>query len=243
MVVVSAVLCTRGAFEHRVIADLELCGFFRANDRSVRVTQQHVLLDINHSDSADEQPRSRLMLKPKSPTSGFVDGAWWPASDDLVAELPHLLEALTPRLGSISRVIYRIGEWVVEPRKVYVHDDMVRLDGYRYQPPATIEVQGVHGARTILLVVPPTTGPPEALATMRCAVGLYEGGAEGGSFTPSDNDEQSSAPPLQLRLHSIPALGVYALVHAAHIRRRDRAKRCFVPYAGLTISDVELVSR
>lgn len=207
------------------------------------MTQQHVFLDINHSDSADEHPPVRLMLKPKSPISGFVDGAWWPAGDDLVAELPHLLEALTPRLGSISRVIYRIGEWVVEPRKVYVHDDLVRLDGYRYQPPATIEVQGVHGARIILLVVPPTAGPPEALATMRCAVGLPEGGAEGGSFTPADNDEQSSAPPSKLRLHSIPTLGVYALVHAAHIRRRDRAKRCFVPCADLTISDVELVSR
>jgi hypothetical protein len=33
----------------------------------------------------------RLRLKPKAPQSGYVDGAWWPRSDDLSTELPDLL--------------------------------------------------------------------------------------------------------------------------------------------------------
>ena len=40
----------------------------------------------------------RLRLKPKAPLSGYVDGAWWPRSDDLAAELPDLLACC--RFGS-----------------------------------------------------------------------------------------------------------------------------------------------
>jgi hypothetical protein len=42
---------------------------------------------------ATEPPRLtlRLKLKPKAPTTGYVDGAWWPRSRDLSAELPALL--------------------------------------------------------------------------------------------------------------------------------------------------------
>lgn len=36
----------------------------------------------------------RLQLKPEGPTTGFVDGAWWPRSRDLAAELPSLATAL-----------------------------------------------------------------------------------------------------------------------------------------------------
>ena len=53
----------------------------------------------------------RLRLKPKAPESGYVDGAWWPHSDDLTAELPDLLSAASVRLGPIGRVIYNVNEW------------------------------------------------------------------------------------------------------------------------------------
>src|SRR5690242_271557 len=37
-------------------------------------------------------PRAlRLRLKPKAPTTGWVDGGWWPRSRDLAAELLDLL--------------------------------------------------------------------------------------------------------------------------------------------------------
>lgn len=47
----------------------------------------------------------RLRLKPKAPQSGYVDGAWWPHSDDLRSELPDLLAVLSVRLGRIDRVL------------------------------------------------------------------------------------------------------------------------------------------
>lgn len=133
------------------------------------MTQQHVLLDVQRSNTPESDGPLRLRLKHKSPTSGYVDGAWWPRSDDLAAELPNLLSVLVIRLGPINRVLYRIGEWSTSPRKLVINDDLVRLDGYRLQPPATIEVQGFNRARIVLLVVPPHLKPDNAHATMMAA--------------------------------------------------------------------------
>ena len=46
----------------------------------------------------------RLRLKPAHQTCGFVQGAWWPRSTLLAAELPSLLAALSLRFGTIDRV-------------------------------------------------------------------------------------------------------------------------------------------
>ena len=48
----------------------------------------------------------RLRLKRKAPISGYVDGAWWPHSDDLPKGLPDLLTVLSVRLGTVARVMY-----------------------------------------------------------------------------------------------------------------------------------------
>jgi hypothetical protein len=57
-----------------------------------------------HPTPPDYTPR--LRLKPKAPRSGYVDGAWWPYSNDLLKELPDLLAVLSVRLGPIERVLY-----------------------------------------------------------------------------------------------------------------------------------------
>ena len=51
----------------------------------------------------DSRERLRLRLKPKAPTTGWVDGGWWPRSRDLAAELPGLLSVLAVRMGRIER--------------------------------------------------------------------------------------------------------------------------------------------
>lgn len=85
----------------------------------------------------------RLRLKPKAPISGYVDGAWWPHSDDLLTELPDLLAVLlSVRLGPIDRVIYNLAEWVQAPKKLPTDEHVVRLAGYNRQPINTIEVLG-----------------------------------------------------------------------------------------------------
>ncbi len=113
----------------------------------------------------------RLRLKPKAPPSGFVDGAWWPHSDDLVAELPDLLAVLSVRLGPIGRVIYKLTEWSTAPRKLALGARTVRLDGYRLQPVNTVEVIGLNRTRMVLLVVSPHTDPDQAHAVMMTAAG------------------------------------------------------------------------
>jgi Family of unknown function (DUF5994) len=120
-----------------------------------------------HPTPPDYTPR--LRLKPKAPRSGYVDGAWWPWSDDLTSELPDLLAVLSVRLGRIERVMYNLGEWATAPAKAMLGDRVVRLDGYRRQPINTLEVLAVNRDRITLLVVPPNTKPDQAHATMMAA--------------------------------------------------------------------------
>jgi Family of unknown function (DUF5994) len=44
----------------------------------------------------------RLRLKRKAPITGYVDGPWWPHSDDLPTELPDLLAVLSVRLATLQ---------------------------------------------------------------------------------------------------------------------------------------------
>ncbi len=124
---------------------------------------------MRHRSPPEHTPR--LRLKPKAPCSGYVDGAWWPHSDDLTAELPDLLAVLSVRLGPISRVIYQLSEWPKAPRKFVTDGRTVRLDGYHLQPINTVEVLGLNRKKIVLLVVSPQADPDQAHAIMMTAAG------------------------------------------------------------------------
>jgi Family of unknown function (DUF5994) len=111
----------------------------------------------------------RLRLKPKAPLSGYVDGAWWPWSDDLGAEVADLLAVLSVRLGPIERVMYNLGEWAEAPTKVTIAGRVVRLDGYFTQPSNTVVIRGANRASIVLLVIPSHTEADQAHATMMAA--------------------------------------------------------------------------
>lgn len=70
---------------------------------------------------ADASPRRpaignlRLQLKPAHRSCGFVQGAWWPRSNELTSELPSLLAALSLRVGSIDSVLYHESDWSPAP--------------------------------------------------------------------------------------------------------------------------------
>src|SRR5438270_1009005 len=104
----------------------------------------------------------RLRLKPEAPATGHVDGAWWPRTRDLTAELPALLTAVAARLGRIERVTYHLTDWPAPRRRVAFGDRVVRLEGFRSQPPDTLTVIGGDRHRLTLLVVPPGTSPDVA---------------------------------------------------------------------------------
>ena len=111
----------------------------------------------------------RLRLKRKAPVTGYVDGAWWPHSDDLAAELPDLLAVLSVRLGDVSRVMYNRSEWATAPRKLRVDNQVVRLDGYDRQPAHTMGVVDSVGDNINLLVIPAQTSPGDAHDVMTAA--------------------------------------------------------------------------
>jgi len=121
------------------------------------------------STHAGPETTPRLRLKPKAPTSGYVDGAWWPHSEDLETELPDLLAVLSVRLGSIDRVLYNLADWTTAPVKFSTGGGMVRLSGYHRQPGNTVEIIGRNRAKLVLLVVPSRTEPEHAHSIMMAA--------------------------------------------------------------------------
>ncbi|MEU0511253.1 DUF5994 family protein [Amycolatopsis thermoflava] len=104
----------------------------------------------------------RLRLKPAGAVAGYVDGAWWPRSRDLAAELPGLLAVLARRPGSIERVTYNLATWTSVPRRLLIEGRTVRLEGFRSQPRCTVTVAGQGRQRLTLLTLPPDM--PEAFA-------------------------------------------------------------------------------
>ncbi|BBZ52712.1 hypothetical protein H7H82_02995 [Mycobacterium heidelbergense] len=112
------------------------------------------LLQDHGSTRSDSHPAPRLRLKPKAPATGYVDGAWWPRSHELVNELPDLLAVLSVRLGAIGRVIYNLNEWTKTPPKFSTGGVVIRLDGYTRQPVDTLEIIGLNRSKIYLLVVP-----------------------------------------------------------------------------------------
>ncbi|WP_019929001.1 DUF5994 family protein [Nocardia sp. BMG111209] len=111
----------------------------------------------------------RLLLKAHGKKVGYVDGAWWPHSDDLASELPALFQALAPRLGTIHRVTYRSDEWASGPDELVFAGRAVRLDRSRHGAAHTVEVLGTSNTRLVLLVIPPATSGYRAYTTMTSA--------------------------------------------------------------------------
>lgn len=116
------------------------------------------------------EPDARLSLKPTESTSGYVDGAWWPRSSDLVAQIPALVAQLTERWGAVDRVSYDVEAWAPAARRVTAGGRQIRLDGFRGRRPTdAVHVMGAYRPVRTLLVVPPTTEPHRAAEMLRRA--------------------------------------------------------------------------
>ena len=71
----------------------------------------------------------RLRLKPADRSCGLVQGAWWPRTDQLFIELPPLLAALAPRVGSVDRVIYDETRWAPQSLRMEFRGRSIILEG------------------------------------------------------------------------------------------------------------------
>ncbi|MBP2479295.1 hypothetical protein JOF53_008167 [Crossiella equi] len=106
--------------------------------------------------------KCRLRLKPDSPASGYVDGAWWPRSTDPGSEFPALARALRTRLGAVSRISFNLDAWQPTQRRMSVDGRRLGVDGYRTFQPNTVGLT-VAGQRSVSLLVIPA-GATEAQA-------------------------------------------------------------------------------
>ncbi|MEU9158851.1 DUF5994 family protein [Streptomyces sp. NPDC048424] len=112
---------------------------------------------------------ARLSLTPKTALVGLLDGAWWPRSRDLEAELPALAAALDEPWGRITRVSVNPGRWPVIPHTVPVAGRTVHVGWFTEQDPDKLILLSYTVGRWDLLVVPPETEPAAAARLMAAA--------------------------------------------------------------------------
>jgi hypothetical protein len=98
-----------------------------------------------------------------------LDGAWWPRSTNLAADLPSLVAEFRRRGVRITRVSYHPQLWDPASRKVRVGDRVVRLGWFRTIDPHLVSLTGSNRERVELLVVPPDTGSATAARAMALA--------------------------------------------------------------------------
>lgn len=110
----------------------------------------------------------RLRVKPADRTTGCVQGAWWPRTDQLSKELVHLIAAVEPRVGSVDRVVYDENTWAPESLRLEFKARSIILEGSGDSSTHTVSVYGDRG-RMVLLVVPPYTSPTRAYTTVMTA--------------------------------------------------------------------------
>jgi hypothetical protein len=108
-------------------------------------------------------PPVRLSLVPAGSTPARLDGAWWPRSRDLTAELPPLTAVLDARWERITRVTVNPTHWPAIPRKVPVAGHDVHVGWFKEeQDPHQLMLVSFRVGRWDLLVIPP--GTPAAMA-------------------------------------------------------------------------------
>ncbi|MFF5975187.1 DUF5994 family protein [Streptomyces sp. NPDC012769] len=112
---------------------------------------------------------ARFSLTPKTTLAGRLDGAWWPRSRDLAAELPALTDALAGRWGRITRVLVHPGHWLVVPRKVAITGHVLHVGWFTEQDPDKVILLSYRTGRCDLLVIPPETEPASAARLMTAA--------------------------------------------------------------------------
>ncbi|MFE5944748.1 DUF5994 family protein [Streptomyces sp. NPDC056480] len=112
---------------------------------------------------------ARLSLTPKTTLAGLLDGAWWPRSRDLAAEIPPLADALGGRFGRITRITVNPTRWPVVPHKVAVTGHTVHVGWFTEQDPDKMILLSYAVGRCDLLVIPPDTEPAAAARLMTAA--------------------------------------------------------------------------
>ncbi|MFF4578130.1 DUF5994 family protein [Streptomyces sp. NPDC001389] len=119
-------------------------------------------------DLASDLP-ARLSLTPKTTLAGQLDGAWWPYSRNLEAELPPLAAALEEPWGRITRVTVNPTRWLAVPHTVAVGGRTLHVGWFTEQDPDKLILLSYTVGRWDLLVIPPETAPAAAARLLAAA--------------------------------------------------------------------------
>jgi hypothetical protein len=110
-----------------------------------------------------------LRLQTTHERKGILDGAWWPRSRDIGAELPGLIAALTEHLGPVTRVGLDSSAWEELPTRLIIDDRVVHIDSSPVGDDTVLVTRGDQDLFS-LLVVPPHATPDAARDAMARAV-------------------------------------------------------------------------
>ncbi|WP_425831354.1 DUF5994 family protein [Streptomyces fractus] len=117
-------------------------------------------------------PLLRLRLAPRLGSPRAIDGAWWPRSYDVLAELPALLQGLPAAWGHIGSVVLDGTVWPQAPGRMLVAGQVVRLRRRLTATAAhTVVLVAPGHSRWDLLVVPPESTEDAAELIMARAAG------------------------------------------------------------------------
>lgn len=115
-------------------------------------------------------PDLRLSLAPRGALPRAIDGAWWPRSYDVLAELPQLLAGLPHAWGEVSSVTVNGPMWSDAPGRMLVANQVVQVHRNPTAPlPHTVLLLAPGRGRWDLLVVPPDTTEQAAGLLMAAA--------------------------------------------------------------------------
>jgi hypothetical protein len=118
--------------------------------------------------------KPRLRLQQDRNGAALLDGAWWPRSADLAAELPELIPALDERRGRVTRVMLGTADWnASRPRWLAIDGPggrrVVKLGWFATMPGGLLTAISVNGDRTDLVTIPPGSSEQAAREAMHQA--------------------------------------------------------------------------
>jgi hypothetical protein len=114
-------------------------------------TQSPEPLTVSSSAGSGEGPRLRLS---GSPGGAVLDGAWWPRSRDIEAELADLVDHFPATAGRVYRVVYSRPDWDTQPRSVPVARGRLKTGSFPRDDTHVMVLRMSTGADLRLLVVP-----------------------------------------------------------------------------------------
>jgi hypothetical protein len=110
-----------------------------------------------------------LRLKSEPSGQGLFDGAWWPHSRNVHAELPGLVSVLSEHLGPIDRIGLDADAWDGLGEPLYVEGRHIQIDWFPLGEDTILVTRGELEGSFSLLAVPPDAGVDEAHAAMTMA--------------------------------------------------------------------------